>query len=167
MTPAKVKPAQNESVLAWKAYKDDYIKLLKRNKNIIQERADLEAKLAKLKTRLQTHDKNLKALNDKYDPSGDLVTEEDKKEWEALVPNRIKLDKNDRLKIIKKKLEDVADDELVTFPQVKSWLALASKTNGPNDIKVLETQTGILASEWEKKDKKQTMTGKDMESYCG
>jgi hypothetical protein len=167
MTPAKVKPQQNKSVLAWKSYKADYIKLLKRNKNVIQERAEIEAKLEKLKSRLKTHDAALKALNDKYDPSGDLVTEEDKKDWAALIPDRVKLDKNARLKIIKKQLENVADDELVTFPQVKSWLALASKTNGPNDIKVLETQTGIPAGKWEKKDKKQTMTGENLEGYCG
>ena len=115
----------------------------------------------------KSHNEDLGKIATQYDPDGDLVDKEDKREWESEVPDRVTLKKDDRLKEIKRQLRDIADDELVTFPMVKKWLADKSKTNGPNDIKLLEKQTGIPADAWEKKDKKQTMTGEKLEEYCG
>ena len=166
MVEKQISPAK-QAIENYKKYKEEYITLVKKNKPTIQKLAELEAEILKIETKLEKHNAAVTELSTQYDPTGDLVTDEDKKEWEALVPDKIKLTREDRLKELKKQLLDVAEDDLVTFPTVKRWLADKSKTNGPNDIKVLETQTGIPAADWKKENKKLTMKGSKLESYCG
>ena len=162
---AKALNTRKKAIEDYKAYRAEYIRLLKKNKVTIQERDAKEAELRKLNDKLKTHDAKLKDIKNKYDPNNDLVTKDDLEEWSKEVPDRKVLKKDDRRKIIQKKLEGFAVDEMVSFPQVKAWLAEASRTNGPNDVNVLETQTGIPATAWKDAGRRKEMNAGKLEGF--
>lgn len=136
-------------------FSNEYIKLVQKNKQTLDERAELQRKIQKLDTKLKTHDSNLAKLVEKYDAKAFMTTER-YKHLDSMVTTKKSLKPKDRKKILVDTISNMTEKEIL-FTTVKKILADASNTNGPNDKGVLETQTGIPASDWKKHDGKRAV----------